>query len=65
MTKIVANTIKAMSHVGSSYELNQLDAAAEILFTNDVISGDEYDEIHHYYRTHWFNEKSGQVEILD
>ena len=62
---IVDRMINAMKRCSSTNDLDQLDWAAEVMCVNDAISGEEYDQIHEFYRTHYYSDSSGKIETLD
>lgn len=57
--------LKAMNNACMQSTLDNLDNAAELLYIEGILSSDNYDEIHSFWKTHWFNNMSGKVESLD
>ena len=57
--------LNAMKNATSKSTLDNLDTAAELLHIEGVISLNDYDEIHRFWRNHWYDSHSGKVERLD
>lgn len=63
MTKV--KIMNAMNNASIQSTIDNLDNAAELLYIEGILSDDDYDEIHSFWKTHWFNDMSGKVESLD